>query len=210
MLNRKPATSVDNDGINHGIMAGTVNGSVDNSSNFIVMLPERQKKLPSIIPKIIEVLSEITVLSDEELDQRYKVSEEDLRPFNIPDKITHNNLIKYRGVIIEYSYYGRICEEAFNITDNHVMGSKSKILKDIKHLYNEYKGQLLVEHQEDELDDLEIIRRNADYIIDMVKGDLKQRILADDNTAIVYEDIEDGLIRVLCYAFVECKILEKP
>ncbi|MFP3359539.1 hypothetical protein R0K17_19615, partial [Planococcus sp. SIMBA_143] len=115
-----------------------------------------------------------------------------------------------KDVIEEYSQYGRLCEQAFNIVDNSMMGAKGKILRDIRHLSSGLKGELLAEFQGSQLEDIVTIRLNADRIIDMIKIELEKRILVDSNTSILLEDLEDGLIRILCYSFVECKILEKP
>lgn len=212
MLKSKPNTSVDNKGENQGVMANEIHGHVDNSRTYNVILPEREKqrKLPSLIPQIVEALADLTVLPEDEIDKIYKVNIEDLTSYDIPKKITHNNLIQYKDVIEEYSQYGRICEEAFNIVDNSMMGAKGKILRDIRHLYRNFKGQLLRQNQDSKLEEIDIIRKNADLIIDMIKDELEKRILADSNTNILVEDLEDGLIRILCYSFVECKILEKP
>lgn len=152
----------------------------------------------------------MTNLSDEEIDRIYKVNEEDLRVYNIPEKITHNQLIKYRYTVEEYSQYGRICEEAFNILDNNNIGIKGKILKDISLLYDECRGDLLLRYRDEDLNLMDIIRKHADEIIEYVKEKLKERIIMDDNTTILIEDLNIGLIRIICYAFVECKILEKP
>ncbi|MMZ71399.1 hypothetical protein D1872_347730 [compost metagenome] len=52
---------------------------------------------------------------------------------------------------------------------------------------------------------------NADKIIDYVKEVLEKRILEDGiKDRLFVEDIDMGLIRIICYSFVECKILEKP
>lgn len=212
MLKNKPSISVDNQGENQGVLANEIHGQVDNRRSYNIILPERenQRKLPSLIPQIVEALADLTVLSEEEIDKIYKVNKEDLTSYDIPKKITHNNLIQYKDVIEEYSQYGRICEEAFNIVDNSVMGSKGKILRDIRHLYRKFKGQLLRKNQYSQLIEMDIIRQNADLIIDLIKDELEVRILADGNTNILVEDLEDGLIRILCYSFVECKILERP
>lgn len=212
MAKNKPNVSLGNEGENQGVMAGEIHGQVDNSRNYNIILPERenQRKYPSLIPPIVEALAMLTVLPEEEIDKIYRVNKEDLTSYDIPKKILYNNLIIYKDVIDEYSQYGLICEEAFNIVDNSMMGAKGKILRDIRHLYRKFKGQLLREYQSTELEAIDIIRQNADLIIDMIKTELEKRILADGDINILVEDLEDGLIRILCYSFVECKILEKP
>lgn len=214
MLKSKSKTLIDNHGENQGVLANEIHGDVYNSTtnNLYVISPGREKqiKFPSLIPQIIKALADLTVISEEEIDKNYKVNKEDLTSYNISNKITHNNLIKYKDVIEEYSQFGRICEQAFIIVDNSMMGSKGKILRYIRHLYWEFKGQLLSENSHLELEEMYIIRQNADLIIDMIKNELEERMQVDSNTNILAEDLEEGLLRILCYSFVECKILEKP
>jgi len=212
MLKNKPGVSIDNSGENQGVMADQIIGQVDNSKTYNIILTDREKqnKLPSLIPQIVEALAELTVLPEQEIDRIYKVKIEDLKSYDIPKKITHNNLILYKDVIKEYSQYGRICEEAFNIVDNSMIGAKGKILRDMRHLYRKFKGELIRANRDTCLEEMDIVRQNADLIIDMIKDELEVRILEDCNSNIFKEDLEDGLIRILCYSFVECKILEKP
>lgn len=209
MLKKKPNRGIDNSGANDGIIAGEIHGDVDNRRTYYINVPNN-KKLPSIITKVVEALAQLAIMSEEEIDIRYKVDAKDLRAYKIPEKITQNHVVKHKATILEYSHYGRMCDEAFNIVDNNLMGSKSKVLRDIQQLYRDCKGQLLLENDCDSGDEMEIIRKHSDSIIEMVRDELKERILNDDSESFFYEDLNDGLIRVVCYAFIECKILEKP
>lgn len=68
MLNKKPGISVDKDGVNFGVMAGTVNGNVDNSRNFTFILPEKQhsevemelRSTPHIVNNFFPITSTFT------------------------------------------------------------------------------------------------------------------------------------------------------
>jgi len=205
VIKSRPSNSLSNSGHNNGFMAGEVHGDI------IINSTNGTKKLPSLIPQLIEKLAEITDLTDEEIERIYRVNIDDTTAYNINEKISYNNIIKYRSIIDEYSYYGSICDEAFNVIDNNNMGCKRKILRSITLIYKESKGQLLLENGSSGLDEIDIIRKNADRIIDEIKRTLEERIIDDhDGQYICIEDVGVGLIRIICYAFVECKILEKP
>src|SRR5690606_10101725 len=98
MAKSNSSTSLHNQGENRGIMASEIHGPIDNSQHTTIIYSERetQKKLPSLIPQIVETLAEITVLSDDEIDKIYRISKEELTSYNIDKKITHNNLILYK------------------------------------------------------------------------------------------------------------------
>lgn len=202
--------SLENSGQNSGVMASAIHGNVDNSTHNTFITPEKRRILPSLISKTIEKLAELSLIPEDELDKLYKINKEDLTSYNIPKKISHNHVIKYKGILEEYSQYSSICDEAFNIIDNNYFGCKTRILRSIKLLYDGEKGRLLLQHKDSDKEEIEIIRENADNIIDNIRLELKRKILQDEVVNIIEEDLEVGLIRVLCYSFVECKILEKP
>lgn len=206
-LNRTSECIIDNSGHNTGIIAKevSVEGSLILNQNIPI------QKIKSLIPSLVKELAKITNKPDEEIEKNYKVSLCDLEEYNIPDKINFNNVIKYKEFVGEYSQYFAICEEAFNILDDNKCGTKKRILLNINQLYKEYKGELLIEYKNSGMDDIEIIRENADFLIEKVKDELKKNILNDyEYEELAIEEINDGLIRIICYAFVGCKILEKP
>ncbi|ACQ54259.1 portal protein [Clostridium botulinum] len=210
--------TLDNSGDNTGTIAGAIEGNVitNNSQNMsintvIINSKNKTKKLHSLIPILVEKLSEITNIPEEEMDKLYKIDDDRLKTYKIPDKILYNNIIKYKDIINEYSQYCGICEKAFNIIDNNNIGIKNKILKNINLIYKKEKGQFLLLYKDIESDEMKDIRGISDAIIDKIKDELECRIVQDDNAEnILVEDIDIGLTRIICYAFVECKILERP
>ncbi|MBN1039058.1 portal protein [Clostridium botulinum] len=186
---------------NNGVVAHIINGDV--------YLKESGNKCHALIPLVIEKLSEITNIEDDDLEKQFKVEKNELKEYKIPDKINYNNVIVYQEIIDEYSEYSSICEHAFNVLDDSNMGIKRKILEYIKLMYRKVKGKLL--RINPGIDQMEIIRQNSDDIIEKVIEILKKEIIADNkgkNLAI--ESIEVALSRIICYAFIKCKILEKP
>ena len=57
---------------------------------------------------------------------------------------------------------------------------------------------------------IETIRDNADKIIEKVENILRNRIEQQVNENLTQEEIDIGLLIIICYAFSECKILDKP
>lgn len=205
MINEKHQHIIDNSGENNGVIADTINGPVTINQN------PPQKTLPSLIPILVEQLAKLTNLPDEEIEKTYKITLDQIKEYDISEKIEHNCIIKYKDIIEEYSQYRTICEEAFNIIDNNNLGCKNKILRSINLLYKSYKGELILKNKSSGASEMDVIRENADNIIDNIRNELETRISGDIiGNSILVEDIEVGLARIICYAFVECKILEKP
>ncbi len=190
---------VGNKGENNGIIAGEIHGDVH------VHNDNKSVKFPSLIPEIVEKLAEITNIPDEELDKIYKINKLELKEYKIDDKIEYNDVIEYKDIIDEYSEYGNICDHAFNVIDDNNIGIKRKILRNINSLYKKSKGQFLKKNRG--MKEIDVIRENSDAIITSVIDTLTERINGQN---ILIEDIEDGLSRIICYAFIHCKILEKP
>lgn len=196
MLGNRKENSIDNSGYNAGVIVadntGTINISIENG-----------KPAYSLIANLVRELG-VRCPDSEDNNENYI-------PYKINDKITYNCVIKYRDIIKEYYKYGSTCEEYFNILDNSSIGTKVKILRHIRYLYIDCKGSILLEYKDKKLDEMDIIRENADRLIDMVKNQIQ--LLINDSKLYLEtnaEEISFGLTIIVCYCFVECKILEKP
>ena len=191
--------SVDNKGTNTGVVAGAIYGSVTVNNNM--------NRIPSLVTKLVEALAMLVA----EGEEKYRISSKDLETYEIPNKIDYNSIIKYKRIIEENSVYHPLCDAALNIVDDYDTMAKARILKNIFEIYKGYKNELLLTKKDESVRDIDIIRLNADRIIDHVFEVLKERIIAGySNEKIVREDIDEGLPIIVCYAFIECKILEKP
>lgn len=188
-----------NSGTNSGIIVAQNDGTIN------IQRPPSLVKLPSHITTIIKNLGEICFEED-----NLKITD-DLVIFKTEDKIRYNNVIKYRDIIKNYSQFYTMCDEVLNAYDNSNIGSKKKILFCIKTWYLVCKGEFLKAKKNKKDSDIDVIRRNADEIIDAVICKIKDIILSSSNNkSIDIEDIEVGLPCFICYAFMECKVLEKP
>ena len=192
--------SVENKGVNLGVIAHTINGpvTVNNSMN----------RIPSLVTKLVEALAGLLV---SEVDGKYRISSQDLETYGISSKIDYNSVIKYKRIIEEHAVYHPLCDAALNIVDDSNTRAKAKILKNILEIYKRYRDELLLTKTNESVRDIDIIRENADLIIEHVTEVLQERIIAGYcNETFVAEDIHEGLPIIVCYAFIECKILEKP
>lgn len=201
--NDRITNSVNVSGENSGIVAKDIYGDVN------VYHEKEKNRGYSIIPLVIEKLSEITNIDEEDLERQFRVNVSELKEYKIPDKIEYNKVIVYKEIIDEYCEYSSICEYAFNTLDNNNIGIKRRILEYIKLLYRKEKGNLL--RKNPNLQPMDIIRENSDYIIELITSRLTQEILLDKKgMTLIREDIYIALSRIICYAFIKCKILEKP
>lgn len=191
--------ALENKGINYGAFAEHINGPV-----HIYNTIEAKKKLHSLMPKFIEIFAQMSLIDNPSNDSGVPLS------YRIEDKIKHNQLSKYKSLVDDYGNYYTICKSAFKALDNIMIYSKERILRSISEKYKAEK-RLLVNYNSKDISDIELIRENSDYIIDQIIYKIKEEVMINCNEEnIVLEDIEFCLPVFLCYAFVECKILERP
>jgi hypothetical protein len=155
--------------------------------------------------KIAKVISQLSKEINTEIPDDYSA----IGYYKIEDKITYNNVIKYKEVIDRFGFFGAIIENVCDKLDTDVPNSKSRMFEYIKLLYIQEKSILCNNLSKEE--GMEVIRKNADEIIDIVKDKLfelvKQSSILKD---IEFEDIEISLVIIITIAFINCKILEKP
>lgn len=116
MIDKKRNFTITNTGENNGLMTGDVYGGIT------YIQPENTVSTFSLIPSLIEKLAELANVDDEDMERSYKLNPIDLMSYTIEEKIKYNDVIKYKELIREYSLYGSICEQAFNIIDNNNVG----------------------------------------------------------------------------------------
>lgn len=191
-----------NSGTNSGVIAKEINGPVNiNVGNHI-------KKLPSIMPKFIEILAELVDEDEEHTISKDKKNIYDI--YDIDGKVSYNNLFKYRDIVDDYGEYYYVCNTALDNVNIAYKSGKKKILRDISEMYKCEKRTLLEGCDKGE-DIQEIIKENSDSIIDNIKKELIEKIRISYNEEnLLEEDLNYCASIFVCYCFVECKILEKP
>lgn len=160
-------------------------------------------KLPSRLAEVIFVL-------EKQLDTPINSTFPKTKKYEIDEKISYNNVIKYQIPIQDYGNYSFIIENIYEDLDNHRPNSKKRFLDSINRRYGLIVGQLLKDTN-NQIDRVKVIQQNSDYILDTVFGELKKNYLESDNSSkIMLEDLETCLIIIVCHSFIICKILEEP
>jgi hypothetical protein len=184
----------------------------DNVGKYTVEILRKMKKDHE--DKIRKLLSEKNVLATHTSALNFVVSiigkslfetTQTTEPQNAPnadDKISYNNVMRYKPIIQVYSAYqgklNKIYEEI------EIMGSfkKDNVLRNINMLYLKEKGKYQT---------IDKIKENADEMIDSIKNELWERVNNSSNTVdLDYEVIEMSILVILVDAFMRCNILEEP
>ncbi|PSJ18153.1 ABC-three component system protein [Nitrosomonas supralitoralis] len=124
-------------------------------------------------------------------------------------KINHNNLRSKKHVIKQYLDYSSKIEEAYLEIDSLVAFGKNTILRNIYDLYYSALDEVGIDYMSS-IVDINLIRRNSDFIFDFIVQKLKNTVFESKNTPVIKEHIELGVNVVVAHAFIECIILENP
>ena len=189
---------IENSGNSSGVLVADNNGVIQISMKETI-------KIPSLISKVVQSLG-VACLDADISGALYSLEE-----YKPDEKITYNNVIRYKYIIKEYVTYYMYCDNFLNIYDDSNVRGKAKILRCIHLWYLEAKGQIFSENQDSGKDEMDLIRLYSDRIIDMVKDRIYDTVKnSDEFGSACAEDLELGIACFTCYCFMECKILEKP
>lgn len=188
----------ENSGNNSGIIVGENKGIIQVSLQETI-------KIPSLIAKVVQALG-VACSEVDESSELYNLEE-----YKPDEKLTYNCVIRYKYIIKEYAMYYMYCDNFLNIYDDSNIRGKARILKCVHLWYLAAKGKVLSENQDSDEQEMELIRKNSDRIIDLVKERIVETIRnTNELGGICREDLELGIACFTCYCFMECKILEKP
>ena len=159
---------------------------------------------PSMLGIIVNELSKVISPALE--------SNEKSIPFDIEEKITHNDLSKYRYLIEDYSLYNIHLVNIYSSVEESYPDAKDKIYRYINREYRKIKGDLIKQEAEESKTTLDIIKEHCDLIVERV---IKQLNLLLSNSGnlddkLLEEDITASIELIVGDAFVECKLLENP
>ena len=197
MISNKPVNAVQvTVDVNQGLVVGENHGNIYNYGNAT--------KMPSLIADIVKAMANV-----DECNPKNPI-EPSVLAFKPDEKIKYNSVVKYKEIITEHATYYSQCEEILNILDDSNIGTKSKILRCVRNWYLEAKGDVLINKQSDDPQNIDIIRMCSDDLIDKVKERIfaVARNYAQPDTSV--EEVELGVVCFTCYCFMECRILEKP
>ena len=159
------------------------------------MLNKKLKVNPSMLKNTINAISQINI---SELDKK-----EQTTTFNPKDKIKFNSIKKNVALINEYKIYYHKINSLYDELEIQGSIKKEKLLASIELIYTEVKGKYIL----DSTNPIDIIRENADNIIDDVFNVLNEKV---EKSTFWEEDIILGIRLIMVDAFMRCKILEEP
>jgi len=130
-------------------------------------------------------------------------------PGDIHRKISHNQLKKYKETVIKYGEYGFVIDKIYNSLNANRPRGVSRFLNSINNKYLVIKGDLTARFPD--LEPMQVIQKQADYIIEYVLDDLERDYLNSyTQDEVMQEDLEICLLVIVVDAFIRCEILEKP
>lgn len=128
------------------------------------------------------------------------------------EKISFNDVQVFNCELIDCVSFMTLVENHINAIDDELPGSKNKLLRAIHRSYQNQRRDLLIDNNikaSDKKAVLHTIKSNSDILIRNVVNSIIDNAEAD-----LYrfpkEDIEDSAMLVVCFGFINCKILENP
>ena len=161
------------------------------------------KLLHSTLQKKPTLLSvAINAISDINFDEDYE--DKGSKPFNIDEKISFNAIKRNKALIEDYKIYYSQLNALYVELETAGSFRKEKLLRNVKNIYLKTKGNYV----KDSVNTMDIIRQNADNIIEDIENRLLEMIEKDAKH--YEEDITFGISVIMVDAFMRCKILEEP
>ena len=157
-------------------------------------------KLSSLLAQVLPSIAAI-VFGEE-------VAVNDTVPYEIDDKIEYNNVKSYKEIIAAYGMYGVKIDELYNEYNNARPGFRKRVLSYFSTKYRLAKETVC--SLAPDTDPLIAVRASADKIIRTVFEKFKFDLMNSKDLNISMEEVETCALAVVCHAFIECKILEKP
>ena len=155
-------------------------------------------KHPSMLSMVINAISEI------ELDVGEDASSLNAEAFEIEAKIKHNDIKRNKALIDDYKVFYAKVNSLYQTLEMQGSFKKENLLRNIRKMYLQTKGKYI----ENDTNPMQIIRDNADNIIEDVQEELLT--MAEKKMANYSEDISFGVSIIMVDAFMRCKILEEP
>ncbi|MFS1863153.1 hypothetical protein BCU54_018920 [Vibrio lentus] len=128
------------------------------------------------------------------------------------EKLSFNDVQVFNFEIIECVSFMTLVESHINTIDDESPGSKAKLLRAINRSYKNQRRDLLIDNKvsaSDKKSVLHTIKSNSDFLIRNVVNSIIDNA-ETDLYMFPKEDIQDSAMLVVCFGFINCKILENP
>ena len=128
------------------------------------------------------------------------------------EKIDFNNVRVFSEEIIDCVGFLSLVEEQVDAIDDESPGAKVKFLRAIHQNYKNHRRQLLISESvaiKDKKSVISTIRENSDLLLQQVTNSVLDNARTDFH-AFPVEDVRDSANLIVCYGFINCKVLERP
>ncbi|OBT01604.1 hypothetical protein A9259_20060 [Vibrio cyclitrophicus] len=162
-------------------------------------------KVRSALTPLLEKILDTTDPLDLELDNDYIFTEK------VELKIDYNCLNVYSELIRENSSFLFIVEEAVEAFDNENPNYRKRFLKSINMKYKEAKRDVMIENNintKNHIDVISCIKDNSDFLVSSVRNKMFDDSFS--NLDFCVESLQMARDMIVCYGFINCKILEVP
>lgn len=154
---------------------------------------------PSLLSEVIGAISEASLEP-----VGLELASDTMDAFDIGAKIRHNDIKRNKSLIDEYKVFYTKVNSLYETLEEQGSFKKENLLRNIRDIYLRTKGKYVG----NEAKAMEIVRNNADNIIEDVQDELL--ILAEKNSGNYADEIAFGVSLIMVDAFMRCKILEDP
>lgn len=151
----------------------------------------------------------------EAIIKKYDPSSDTTNTHELPDpdeKLDFNKVMVFSEDIEDCIGFLYLVEELIDTIDNQSPGAKNRFLRSINQNYKKHKRQLLIENNvaiKDKEAVIATIRENSDTILQNVITSIIENAETELH-AFSIEDVTDSAMLIVCYGFINCKILERP
>jgi hypothetical protein len=128
------------------------------------------------------------------------------------EKLDFNNVRVFSEEIIDCVGFLSLVEELVDAIDDESPGAKVKFLRAIHQNYKNHRRQLLINESvaiKDKEFVISTIRQNSDLLLQQVTDSILDNARTD-LYAFPVEDVRDSANLIVCYGFINCKVLERP
>lgn len=156
--------------------------------------------LNPLLMKIVSTHTPYDEIPDIEMDYR-----------GVDEKIEHNNVSVYSEVIIDNVGYMELIESLISTIDNEEPGAQKRFLYAINQKYKTARRELFMRQAEKPVTEeqkMDVIRIGSDELVLKVS-----ELIVDIKTGfhgVPSELVEWARQLIVCYGFINCKILEPP
>jgi|TARA_B110001469_G_C9624441_1_gene311538 hypothetical protein len=128
------------------------------------------------------------------------------------DKLDFNSVRVLSENIIGCVDFLTLVEDQVDAIDDESPGAKNKFLKAIHQNYKNHRSELLINKSvsiKNKESVISTIRQNSDLLLQQVTNSILHNAETDLHGCPL-EDVLDSVYLIVCYGFINCKILERP